>query len=52
MTTELRGSEFTTLANKTVANNKAAFGAKPYSMKMSLIGRRNLRRDRRAVRAI
>jgi hypothetical protein len=50
MTTVLRGSEFTTIAG-TAANAKP-FGATQMSDKVSLISRRNMRRNRRAVRAI
>ena len=45
MTTELKGSEFVEIANKTV-------GAKPVAFKASLIHRRDSRRERRANRAI
>lgn len=50
MTTELRGSEFVTLAQKSAMPR--ANGVQSSAMKTSLISRRAMRRDRRAIRAI
>ncbi|WP_409431880.1 hypothetical protein ACJ3XI_06540 [Litorimonas sp. RW-G-Af-16] len=52
MTTVLKGSEFVTLTGQSTAGTQRVSGAPQTAGTTNIIGRRNLRRDRRAVRAI